>query len=54
MSAILELCQIKSGSSGNSDVVQNDGRATALVLDGRSSIGKGAALSRLDGRMGKS
>lgn len=55
VSAIVELGKIESGSGGDDDVVEGDGRAAGLVLDSRGSVGKGAAASTgIESRMRKS
>lgn len=52
VSAIVELGKIESGSSGDDDVVEGDGRAAGLVLDSRGSVGKGAAAGTgIEGRV---
>lgn len=54
MCAIFELGQVKSRASRNSNVVECDGRALSLVLDGSSSISKSAAVPGRQSRVRKS
>lgn len=54
MSAIVELGKIESGSGGDDDVVEGDGRAAGLVLDSRGSVGKCAASTGVESRVRES
>lgn len=54
MSAILEASEVKSLASGDLDVVQSDGSAASLVLDGSGSIGESATGASLGERLGDS
>lgn len=47
VSAITELGQVESGLCRNGNVVEDDGRAASLVLNGSSRIGESAAGTRL-------
>lgn len=47
VSAIIEFGQVESGLCRNGNVVENDGRAASLVLNGSSRIGESAASTRL-------
>jgi hypothetical protein len=50
VSAIVELGKIESCSSRDDNVVEDDGRTAALVLDSRGSVSKGAASTGFEGR----
>lgn len=49
VSAVLELGQVKGGAGGDGDVLENNGTAAGLVLDGGGGIGKGARSTGVDG-----
>jgi hypothetical protein len=51
VSSIFELSKVESCSGRDGNVVEDDGRAAALVLDSRGSVGEGAAGTGFEGRV---
>ena len=50
MGPVFEACQVQRGARRDGNVLESDGGAAGLLLDGARGVGEGASAARSDAR----